>query len=51
MPDASVVLEDDSIWFCDNGGPNEFVAPIFLKLLRVALTHSEEADGIRVSLP
>ena len=51
MPDASVHLHDDHIWFCDNGGPSEFVAPVFMKLLNVALRHSNEPDGIRIAQP
>ena len=51
MPDASVVLCDDHIWFCDHGGSKEFVAPVFLKLVNVALTHSDWPDGIRISQP
>jgi len=51
MPDASATLEADHIWFCDHGGSNEFVAPIFFKLLNVALRHSEWPDGIRVAQP
>jgi hypothetical protein len=51
MPDASVQLHDDHIWFCDYGGPKEFVAPVFLKLLNVALRHSDGPDGIRIEQP
>lgn len=51
MPDASVDLHDDHIWFCDYGGPKEFVAPVFLKLLNVALRHSDGPDGIRIKQP
>jgi hypothetical protein len=51
MPDAWVVLYDDHIWFYDNGGPSEFVAPVFMKLLNVALRHSNEPDGIRIAQP
>ena len=51
MPDASVHLHDDHLWFCDHGGPNEFVAPIFLKLLNVALRHSDGPEGIRIEQP
>lgn len=51
MPDASAVLSDDYIWFCDNGGPKEFVAPIFLKLLNLVLRHSDGLDGVRVVQP
>lgn len=51
MPDASVQSHDDHIWFCDYGGQKEFVAPIFLKLLNVALHHSDGPDGIRIEQP
>jgi len=51
MSDASVLLCDDHLWFSDNGGPKEFVAPVFLKLLNEALRHSNGPDGIRIAQP
>ena len=51
MPDASVHLHEDHIWFCDYGGPKEFVAPVFLKLVNIALRHSDGPDGIRIEQP
>jgi hypothetical protein len=51
MPDATVALHSGEVWFCDNGGPREFVAVLFRQLIDAALTQSDWPEGIRVAQP
>lgn len=47
MPDASVALEEDGIYFCDHSR-SEKSAAIFRGLIDEALTHSDSSDSVLV---
>jgi hypothetical protein len=47
MPDASVALEEDGIYFCDYSR-GEKSAAIFREIIDEALTHSDSSDSVLV---
>jgi hypothetical protein len=51
MPCITITIEPEQLYFCDHGGPREFVAVLFRHFLDAALTHSDWPDGIRVAQP
>ena len=51
MPDASVTLASEDLWFCDCGGPREYVGHLFLRVVQATLNSSDWPDGIRIAQP
>ena len=49
MPDATVVVEPASIYFCDHCGASEPVAVLFRRIIDEALTHSDSSDSIVIT--
>lgn len=48
MPDATVILEEAGIYFCDHLGHREKTAVIFKDLIDEALTRSGPSDSVTV---
>ena len=49
MPDATVVVEPSSIYFCDHGGSREAAAVLFRRIVDEALALSDGSDTIKVT--
>lgn len=49
MPDATVIVETESIYFLDNCGDQEQVAVLFRQIIDEALTYSDSSDSVVIT--
>ena len=49
MPDATVVVESESIYFLDSLGDRAQIALLFRRVIDEALTYPDESDSITVT--
>jgi hypothetical protein len=48
-PDATVILETNTVYFCDHGGNREKVAFLFRRIVDEALAYSDHTDSIVIT--
>jgi len=49
MPDATVVVETEDIYFLDHGGGHEQAAVLFRRIVDEALTFSDSSDSVMIT--
>ena len=49
MPDATIIVESEGIYFCDHCGARDQVAVIFRRVIDEALTFSGTSDSVVIT--